>query len=181
VALESSPRDSGVISRLNALTLRWRLRRQVRRGLQIAADCRLVTMPNFGSEPYLITIGRHVTISSQVTFINHDGGTWVFREQQRYRHVIKYGRIVIHDNCFIGAGTIIMPGVSIGPNAVVAAGSVVTTDVPQNTVVGGVPARKIMTIEEYAEKALSQTPPYDVSAYKSNKVVELLRIFPRPW
>ena len=74
-----------------------------------------------------------------------------------------------------------MPGVSIGPNAVVAAQSVVTADVPANTVAAGVPARMVMTIEEYAEKALAQTPSYDIRAYQSNKVAELLRLFPRPW
>ena len=74
-----------------------------------------------------------------------------------------------------------MPGVSIGPNAVVAAQSVVTKNVPPNTVVGGVPARVLMTVEEYAEQALAQTPVYDRAAYNADKVGELLRVFPRPW
>jgi acetyltransferase-like isoleucine patch superfamily enzyme len=161
--------------------LRSRLRGFVGRGLQIAEDCRLIGMPDFGSEPYLISIGRHVTVSTRVTFINHDGGTWVFRENPKYREVIKYGRIVIHENCFIGSGATIMPGVSIGPNAVVAAQSVVTVDVPPSSVVGGVPARVLMSVQEYAEKALAQNPDYNRRAYRANKVEELLRIFPRPW
>jgi acetyltransferase-like isoleucine patch superfamily enzyme len=170
-----------VVARIHNLLLRFRLRGLVRKGLQIADDCRLIGMPDFGAEPYLISIGRHVTVSTGVTFINHDGGTWVFREEPRYRRVIKYGRIVIHDNCFIGLGATIMPGVTIGPNAVVAARSVVTGDVPPNTVVGGIPARVLMTVEEYAEKALAQTPQYDGRAYRIDKVAELLRLFPRPW
>jgi acetyltransferase-like isoleucine patch superfamily enzyme len=170
-----------VIGMIYTLYSRWRLQRYVGRGLQIADDCRLIELPNFGSEPYLISIGSHVTISARVTFINHDGGTWVFRHLPRYRDVIKFGRIVIHDNCFIGAGATIMPGVSIGPNAVVAAQSVVTADVPANSVAAGVPARVVMTVEEYAEKSLAQMPTYDVHAYRSNKVAELLRLFPRPW
>jgi acetyltransferase-like isoleucine patch superfamily enzyme len=88
---------------------------------------------------------------------------------------------VIHDNCFIGSGATIMPGVSIGPNAVVAAQSVVTCDVPPNTVVGGIPARVLMSVADYAEKSLAQTPEYDRAAYRSDKVAELLRVFPRPW
>ena len=116
---------------------RWRLKKYIKQGLQIADDCRLVSLPNFGSEPYLISIGRHVTIASGVSFIAHDGGTWVFRDQPKYREVIRYGRIVIHDNCFIGYGSIIIPGVSIGPDAVVASGAVVTRDVPPGTVAGG--------------------------------------------
>ncbi|NTW87564.1 MAG: acyltransferase [Desulfobulbaceae bacterium] len=122
-----------------------------------------------------------MTISAGCTFITHDGGTWVIRESQKYRDVIKYGRIVVHDNCFIGAGCTIMPGVSIGPNCVVATCAVVTKNVPPNTVVGGVPARIIMSIEEYAEKSLAQTPDYNRKAYRSDKVSELLRLFPRPW
>lgn len=170
-----------MIRTLHTLYTRWRLRRYIGRGLQIAEDCRLIEMPDFGSEPYLISIGRHVTISAQVVFINHDGGTWVFRHLPRYRDVIKFGRIVVHDNCFIGAGAMILPGVSIGPNAVVAARAVVTTDVPANTVAAGVPARVVMTVEEYAEKSLAEMPGYDVHAYKTDKAQELLRRFPRPW
>ena len=166
---------------LEARYIRWRLRRYIRQGLQIADDCRLMGLPNFGSEPYLISIGTHVTISSRVTFINHDGGTWVFRDVPKYSEVIKFGRIVIYDNCFIGSGVTIMPGVSIGPNAVVAAESVVVADAPANSVVGGVPARALMTVEEYAEKALAQTPKYDVAAYRADKARELVRLFPRPW
>jgi acetyltransferase-like isoleucine patch superfamily enzyme len=136
---------------------------------------------NFGSEPYLVSIGKHVTIASRVTFITHDGGTWVFRHLPRYREVIRYGRITVFDNCFIGYGATILPGVSIGPNAVVAAQSVVTKDVPANTVVGGVPARVLMSVDEFAEKSLEQIPNYDRAAYKADKRAELLRLFPRPW
>jgi acetyltransferase-like isoleucine patch superfamily enzyme len=166
---------------IEAFYIRWRLRRYIKQGLQIADDCRLMGLPNFGSEPYLISIGRHVTISSRVTFINHDGGTWVFRDLPQYSEVIKFGRIVVNDNCFIGSGATIMPGVSIGPNAVVAAESVVSAHVAPNTVVGGVPARTLMTVEEYAEKALAQTPKYDRAAYRIDKARELVRLFPRPW
>lgn len=54
--------------------------------------------------------------------------------------------IVIKRNAWIGAAVTILPGVTIGENAVIAAGAVVTTDVPANTVVGGVPAKIIKTI-----------------------------------
>ena len=160
---------------------RWKLRGYIKQGLQIADDCRLVSLPNFGSEPYLISIGRHVTIASNVSFIAHDGGTWVFRDRPEYREVIRYGRIVIHDNCFIGYGAILMPGVSVGPNAGVASGAVVTKDVPPGTVAGGVPARPLMTLDAYAEKCRAAMPDYDRAAYKRDKVAELLRLFPRPW
>jgi len=163
------------------LIRRWKLRSLVRRGLQIADDCRIMGMPDFGGEPFLISIGRHVTITSNVTFITHDGGTWVFRDQPKYKEVIKYGRITIHDNCFIGKGATLLAGISIGPNAVVAAGSLVNRDVPPNSVVGGVPARVLKTVEAYADGCLAATPPYDREAYRTDKVAELLRLYPRPW
>ncbi|MEN6439701.1 MAG: acyltransferase [Syntrophobacter sp.] len=157
----------------------WRLRRQ---GLQIADDCRLLADPScFGSEPYLISIGRHVTITCGVRFVTHDGGTWVFRSRPEFRDVIKYGRIIIRDNCFLGIGAIIMPGVSIGPDSVVSAGAVVLKDIPPGEVWGGVPARFIRTVEEYASQALAEIPEYDRKAYRTDKKSELLRHFPYPW
>lgn len=157
------------------------INRYKKKGLQISDDCRIMGFPNFGSEPYLISIGENVTISGKVNFITHDGGTFVFRHQDEYKDVIKYGRIIINDNCFVGFNSIIMPGVSIGPNSVVAAGSVVTKDVPPNTVVGGCPAKAIMSIEEYAKKSKDNLVKYDKEAYKRNKKEELLRLFPYPW
>ena len=51
--------------------------------------------------------------------------------------------------CYIGVRSIILPGVHIGNNCIIAAGSVVSKDVPDNSVVGGVPARFIKTADEY--------------------------------
>src|SRR3569833_4193269 len=100
------------------LNQKWHINRLKKRGLQIADDCRLEGMPFFGSEPFLISIGKKVTISGRVAFITHDGATAVFRSAPEYSKVRKFGRITIHDNCFIGYGAIILPGVTIGPNSV---------------------------------------------------------------
>ena len=106
------------------------------------------------TEPYLIKIGNHCTITVGVTFLTHDGGAWLFREEIPGLNV--FGKIEIKDNCFIGINSIIMPNVTIGPNAVVGAGSVVTKDVPANTVVAGVPARVICSTDEYKEKCIKR-------------------------
>jgi len=102
----------------------------------------------------------------------------VFRNQPRYQRVIRFNRITIKDNCFIGARAIIMPGVTIGPNSVVGAGAVVTKNVPPNSVVAGVPAKVMMSVNDYAERCLKTTPEYDREAYLRDKRKELLRIYP---
>jgi len=163
-----------LVDALARMWSRYRLNRLRRQGLTIADDCRLSGMPSFGSEPYLITIGRHVAMADEVAFITHDGGTHVFREQPEYRKVIKYGRITVLDNCVIGYRATILPGVVIGPNSVVSAGSVVTRNVPPNTVVAGNPAVPIMTIEQYAKWSLAGTPAYDEEAYRRDKRSALL-------
>lgn len=136
------------------------LRGYVRRGLKLGRDVRVIGKPDFGSEPYLIKIGDHVTVSSYVTFVTHDGATWVFRHRPEYAGLQRFGRIKIGNNCFIGARSIILPGVSIGENCVVGAGSVVTRSVPDNTVIAGSPARTICTYDEYVTRTAPRCAYY---------------------
>ncbi len=121
-------------------------------GVRIGERCRIYT-GNFGSEPWLIRIGEHVCISNDVTFVNHDLN-WPF--QDKYESLTSFGTIEVRDNCQIGIRATILPGVTIGPNAVVGACSVVANDVPPNTVVAGNPARPICTIDEYEQKCLAR-------------------------
>lgn len=152
------------------------LTRSRKAGVTIGENCRLNDYPRWGSEPWLITLGNHVEISLNVTFLTHDGATWCFREQERYKDVIRYGKITIDDNCFIGANCTILPGVHIGKNTIVGACSLVNKDLEPNSVYAGVPARRISSIEEYAEKCLQQTPAYNKERYFANKKDEVLRI-----
>ena len=142
----------GIFGAASSLRNRWLLRGYLRRGLLMGRDVRVIGRPDFGSEPYLIEIGDHVTVSSHVTFVTHDGATWVFRHKPEYSGLQRFGRIFIGDNCFIGTRAVILPGVSIGDNCVVGAGSVVTRSVPDNTVVAGSPARAVCTYDEYVER-----------------------------
>jgi len=142
----------GVLSFASDFRNRWLLRSFVRRGLKMGRDVRIVGRPDFGNEPYLITIGDHVTVSTHVEFVTHDGATWVFRDQPEYLGLQRFGPIEIGDNCFIGTRSVILPGVRIGDNCVVGAGSVVTRSVPANTVVAGAPARTICTYDEYVQR-----------------------------
>lgn len=125
-------------------------------GVEIGKNSRLLGIQpsTFGSEPYLIKIGNHVTITGGVKFITHDGGVWILREE--HPEIDVFGTIEIGDNSFIGLNTIILPNVKIGENCVVGAGSVVTKNVPDNSVVAGVPARKICDTRVYKQRSLEK-------------------------
>lgn len=105
-------------------------------GVKIGENCRMYGSTNWGTEPHMISIGDHVLISFGVTFITHDGATWVFREQEKYKGAAKFGPISVGNNVFIGAKSMILPNVNIGDNAVIAAGAVVTKSVPSGEVWG---------------------------------------------
>lgn len=141
----------------------------INNGMKIGVGVTVMGSPNFGSEPYLITLENYVRISTNVTFVTHDGGTWAFRDLPEYQDVIKYGRIHVGERTFIGCNSTIMPGVTIGKRCVIGAGSVVTKDIPDNCVAAGVPAKVIMTLEEYAQKCKINMKPYDAQAYLADK------------
>ncbi|PAL19618.1 acyltransferase [Sphingopyxis sp. GW247-27LB] len=105
----------------------------------------------FSSEPFLVTLHDNVFISLGAQFICHDGGVLPFRRQ--FPTLDLAAPIVVKSNCFIGAGALILKGVTIGENCVVAANAVVTKDVPDGSIVGGNPARILKTTEEYLEGA----------------------------
>lgn len=107
------------------------------------------------SDPYLVRLGNDVTLSS-CSLICHDGSI-----KQIYKatglKVDAVGKIDIKENCFIGIGAAVLRNVTIGPNSIVAAGAIVTKDVPANSVVAGIPAHVIGSIESVAQKMVVET------------------------
>ena len=146
------------------------------KGVRVGENCRFVSSPKWGTEPYLISIGNHVLISCDVTFLTHDGSTWVFREAGPYKGTYKFGPITVGDNCFIGCGAIILPNVQIGDNCIVAARSVVTKSIPSGEVWGGNPARFIMKTEDYAKKCFENRLPYDPVLIHTEPKKEMMRV-----
>lgn len=129
-------------------------------GVKIGANCDINKTAVFGSEPWLITIDDNVRITQGVKFITHDGGLWTLRKMGLLDDkAVKYGSIHIGKNCNISWDVTFMPGVTIGDNCVIAAGAVVTKNIPSGTIFGGVPARQIESIEEYYEKVKDQCVP----------------------
>lgn len=107
-------------------------------------------LPN---DPKLILFHNNDVVASNVTFINHDIIDLMLNNlNENVWFQYKTGCIEIMDNVFIGANSTILSNVKIGPNAIVAAGSVVTKDVPENTVVAGNPAKVIGTFDNFVEK-----------------------------
>ena len=138
-------------------------------GVEIGERCKL-HICDFGTEPYLVTIGNHCLIASGVQFVTHDGGIFVLLEDHTLP-ASRYGPIVVHDNCMIGINSIILLHVEIGPNSIVGAGSIVTRDVPPNTVYAGNPAKYIESYDEYLEKSiLKDTGPIEMSRMKEQLI-----------
>ena len=117
--------------------------------------CTIMTNPFdiFGSEPYLITIGKHVEITTGVRLITHDGGVWVLRDDPAYSDYDFFGPIKIGNNVFLGNNVIVLPGVTIGDNCIIGAGAIVTRDIPPDSVAVGIPAKVLENIDDYKRKA----------------------------
>lgn len=145
-------------------------------GLNFGEDLHVYGSPikMFGTEPWCITLGNHVHITDEVRFITHDGGTLLFRHIVPDLEITK--PITVGDYVYIGVRSIILPGVNIGNNCIIAAGSVVTKDVPDNTVVGGIPAKVIKSTDAYFEKIQKESLHVGHLKYeeKDKKLRELL-------
>lgn len=91
----------------------------------------------------LIFVGDNVTVATGVLFLTHDAMHRVFHNTDGATYPEFLGAVHIGNNCFIGARSILVGPVTVGNNCVIAAGSLVNRDVPEGSVVGGVPARVI--------------------------------------
>lgn len=105
---------------------------------------------NWGTEPWIISLGHNVHITDGVKFITHDGGTLLYRHIVPDLEVTK--PIRVGNDVYVGNNVLILPGVTIGNNVVIGAGAVVSKDIPDNSVAVGVPAKVIKTADEYFEK-----------------------------
>ena len=87
------------------------------------------------SHCWLISIGDNVTMAPRVHILAHDASTKFFL------NYTKIGRVIIGNNVFIGAESIILPNITIGDNVIIGAGNIVTKDIPPNSIYAGNPAK----------------------------------------
>lgn len=104
--------------------------------------------------PQFVTIGDN--------FISAPGSIILSHDASLFFHIGKYRleKVTIGDNVFLGANSVVLPGVTIGNGAIIGAGAIVTKDVPDHTVVAGNPARIICTVEEYVKKCTEKNILY---------------------
>lgn len=93
-----------------------------------------------------ISIGDDVTFAPRVHILAHDAST------KLHLNYTKVGKVTIGDRVFIGAGSIVLPGVVIGSDVVIGAGSVVVHDIPSNCVAVGSPARVVKSLDDFIAK-----------------------------
>lgn len=150
----------------------YRIKVMRKKGMTIGDKCLIAANVSFGSEPYLIQIGSNVKMSNGVSFITHDGGVFTLRNYKGNPRIDVFGKIKIGDNVFLGNKSSIMPGVTIGSNCIVGYGAIVTHDIPDNSVVAGVPARVIKSIDEYYEGVKDRIlETKDLTYYEKKEIV----------
>lgn len=119
----------------------------LKRGLKVGKDFKrmggVIIDP---SHCYHITIGDNVTLAPRVHILAHDTSTYVFFGKTRAANVS------IGNDVFVGASTIILPGVHIGNRVIIGAGSVVTKDIPDNSLAVGNPAKVVCSVDNYLAK-----------------------------
>jgi maltose O-acetyltransferase len=138
---------SSLISYYNYKYDRLRLAERVRRGLKIGKNVYINEHVDFDiGYPFLIEIGDNCRISRDVRILAHDATA--FRELG----VTRVAPVKILEGTFIGEHVIILPGVTIGPNAMIAAGSVVNRDIGEDKLAAGNPARPYGNYSELLQK-----------------------------
>lgn len=122
-------------------------------GVTIGNNC-MISTKSFSSEPFLIKIGDNVRIANNVKFFTH-GGLIPFRKRMN-ANLDMFGKINIGNNVHIGDSSLILPGITIGDDSIVGAGSVVSKSFPSNSIVAGNPAKVVGSTDEFLKRAINK-------------------------
>ncbi|NLF43698.1 MAG: acyltransferase [Bacteroidales bacterium] len=164
-------------SKMRNLKLRWARTSSKRyikylRGLGIKVGNDLWITPAIKTlhidvtRPSLVEIGDFVRLNRNFTLLTHDGGFYVLRN--KYKEFIpQSGRVKIGNNVYFGRNCTVFKGVTIGDNCIIGFGSIVTKDIPSNSVAVGAPAKVVSTLDEYynkrKEKCINEALDYALS------------------
>jgi hypothetical protein len=107
------------------------------------------------TRPSLVTIGSNCYFNSHFTLLTHDWVTKVFIQSGR-EFLPSSGRVTIGNNVSTGQHVMVLKGVTIGDNVFIGAGSIVTKDIPANSIAVGAPCKVVMSLEDYYQKRLGQ-------------------------
>jgi len=124
------------------------------------------------TRPSLVKIGNNVKVGSPFGIITHSADLVIFRE--KYKEIIgALGKVTIGNNVYIGSDVMILKGSKIGDNVIIGTKSLVTSEIPSNCVAVGIPAKKIMSLDELYEKRkkseLKEAREYALSIYETFK------------
>jgi len=124
------------------------------------------------SHCYMISIGDRCRFGPNCAILAHDA------TMNEFLDAGKIGRVIIHESCSIGMGTMIMPGVEIGPRVIIGAGSVITKNIPPDSVASGNPARVIMKLDyflKYHRLMMKRSPLFPYLEYGDANLTEAKR------
>ena len=147
----------------------WSLEKQAKAAGVTIGESNFIASHFWSSEPYLIKIGSHCAITAGVKIFTHGGARSVRRWYPKFDI---FGKVTIGDYVYIGTSSLIMPGVTIGNNVLIAAGSIITKSIPSNVVVAGNPAKYVCSIEEYLDRNMKYNT--DTKGLSNEKKKELL-------
>ena len=115
---------------------------------------------NFGTEPYLVSLGDNVYFAAGVRLVTHDMSAKVVQDISGIKGLHKFGHIKIGSNVFIGLDAIVMPGIIICNDVIVSAGAIVSKNINESGVYAGIPAKKIMDMDAYVDKIIILNASY---------------------
>ncbi|MCC2591358.1 acyltransferase [Chryseobacterium sp. MFBS3-17] len=140
-------------------------------GVKIGDNC-LISTKRFPTEAYLIEIGDYCRIANNVAFYTH-GGLWSVRKKYNKKNLENFGKIKIGNYTYIGDDAKIMPGITIGNNVIVGAGSIVTKSIPDNVICAGNPAKIVGNIDDFVNKIENFNIPIHGKSAKEKKKILL--------
>lgn len=149
--------------RVDAARLERRWNRLRALGMHIGKDVNLPASTWIDdSHCFLISIGDRCGFGEECHILAHDA------QMNEFLDATRVGRVTIRESCHVGARTVILPGVELGPRTIVGANSVVSRSLPPDTVCAGAPATVICSLEEYLEKhrrAVAAGPRFDYATH----------------